>query len=317
LEADSRAWDRDLRALQSPAPLLQSWAWGEVQARAGWRVERVRLEGALATVLLRGRGPLRWGYAPRGPLPATPAAVDALAAWAREAGLARLRVEPEGPKVLADDLRRLGFQPSDPVQPASTAIVELKPDEELLKAFEQRTRYAIRVAERRGVTVAAGADGAELDRLSQGSAARQHIRLPGRDYYENLLERLPGSRTYVAGQGGRALAAALTASFDGRAYYLFAGWDGEHPELNPTYAALWAAMRAARDGACRDFDLWGVPPTDDPAHPWHGLGLFKRGFGGRRVDYAGTWDLVISRLGHGLGGAEERARRGVRRLRPR
>jgi len=89
-------WDAGLARLVTPAPLLQSWAWGELYRRLGWRPERVRLpSGGHALVLVRGGRPLRWGYAPRGPVPATLATVIELTEWARSEQLAMLRVEPE------------------------------------------------------------------------------------------------------------------------------------------------------------------------------------------------------------------------------
>src|SRR5260370_318655 len=80
------AWDGELDERASPAPLLQTWGWGEVQSRAGWTVERVRLAGgAMASVQLRGLGPVREAYVPRGPVPASPEALAALVDWARSA----------------------------------------------------------------------------------------------------------------------------------------------------------------------------------------------------------------------------------------
>ena len=60
-------------------------------------MERVRLDGAMASVLMRGLGPLREAYLPRGPVPATAASVGRLVEWARERKVARLRIEPEAP----------------------------------------------------------------------------------------------------------------------------------------------------------------------------------------------------------------------------
>ncbi len=56
----------------------------------------------------------------------------------------------------------------------------------------------------------------------------------------------------------------------------------------------WAMMRLARERGCRVHDLWGVaPPGAGPEHAWHGVGLFKKGFGGREVVWAGSFDLVV------------------------
>src|ERR1700719_2560217 len=92
------SWDRDLDAKASPSPLLQTWGWGEVQSRAGWTVDRLRLgAGSMASVQLRGVGPVREAYVPRGPVPATAESIGALVEWARDAKIAKLRLEPEAP----------------------------------------------------------------------------------------------------------------------------------------------------------------------------------------------------------------------------
>src|ERR1700681_1565538 len=96
-------WDTELEERASPAPLLQTWAWGLVQARSGWSIERLRLPGgAMASVQVRSVGPVREAYVPRRPVPSSPDAVDALVTWAKGHGIARLVIEPETPASLTD-----------------------------------------------------------------------------------------------------------------------------------------------------------------------------------------------------------------------
>jgi peptidoglycan pentaglycine glycine transferase (the first glycine) len=314
---DAEGWDQRLAELAGPAPspLLQSWSWGEVQARAGWRIERLELPGGgIASVQLRGRAPFERGYLPRGPVPADRQALTGLVDWARQRGLARLRVEPEAGSDLAPLLRELGFRPAPQVQPQHTMIVKLSSEEETLAAISRGTRYNIRLAEKRGVTVIEGRDAEELARQSGASAARQGIRLPPASYYQLLLDLLPWARTYVAEVDGEQVAAMLVIHFDGRGYYMFSGSNGERRELKPVYAAKWAAIQGAIRAGCRDYDLWGVPPGPDKTHPWYGLWEFKAGFNGELVEYAGCWDLVLGELRHGVGEATERARRRLGRL---
>jgi peptidoglycan pentaglycine glycine transferase (the first glycine) len=314
--SEAADWDARLAELSGsePAPLLQSWAWGEVQARAGWRIERLRLDGGMASVQLRGRPPFERAYVPRGPIPATREILGQLVGWAQDRGLARLRVEPEAGPELAPLLRELGFRPAPQVQPQFTMIVPLEGGEEVMASFNRGTRYNIRLAEKRGVEVEAGADADELARQSAVSAARQGINLPAGSYYRLLLDTLPWSRTYVARVEGEAVAAMLVIHHDRRGYYMFSGSNGRHRELKPVYAAKWAAIREAIREGCRDYDLWGVPPGPDRSHPWYGLWEFKSGFNGRLVEYAGCWDLVLGELRHGVSEAGERARRRLGRL---
>jgi hypothetical protein len=311
-------WDRELDDRASPAPLLQTWGWGEVQQRAGWSVERVRLEGgAMASIQLRAVGPVREAYVPRGPVPATGAAIDALVGWARTAKVARLKVEPEATPDLGEALAGRGFVHVAPVQPEHTRIVPLLAPDELLATFKHGRRYNIRAGLRRGVVVEEGKDAAELERQSEAVERRESISLPSRQYYELLLELLPWCRTYVGRhpQTREALSAVLAARHAGRVYHLFAGRTGVHPELMANDLAWWGAMRAAAVAGCRDYDLWGVPPPGaGPEHPWYGLGFFKAEFGGEERAYVGAWELVLSQAGSRLIDLEKKARRGVRGL---
>jgi hypothetical protein len=316
--SDATRWDDDLEGLVLPAPLLQSWAWGEVQARAGWTIERIRLpRGAMASVQVRKVGVAREAYVPRGPVPATPEAIDALVDWARSRKMARLVIEPETTAPLADELKERGFSLTAPTQPQHTRILKLIAPDALLKTFRHGRRYNIRAGLKRGVVVKEGKDAAELEVQSAAVERRASISLPDRRYYELLLDQLPWCRTYVAREPetDEALATVLVARHAGRAYSLFAGRSGARSELMGNDVAWWAAISAAAEAGCRDFDLWGVPPPQsDPKHPWHGLGFFKAEFGGQEVTYAGAWELVLSGAGAKLIALEKKSRHYVRRL---
>jgi len=315
---DAERWDAELEEKASPAPLLQSWAWGEVQSHAGWRIERVSLPGgAMASVQVRSVALAREAYVPRGPVPATADAVDELIVWARGAEMARIVIEPEAPADLADRLTERGFAPIAQTQPQHTRIIPLGPPEELLKSFRHGRRYNIRAGLRRGVVVREGKDAAELERQSAAVEQRESIHLPNRRYYDLLLEHLPWCRTYVAFKPDtdEALATVLVARHAGRAYSLFAGRSGKHPELMGNDVAWWHAISSAAEASCRDFDLWGVPPPNSaPNHPWQGLGFFKAEFGGHELSYVGAWERILSAAGARLIALERKSRTYVRGL---
>ena len=175
MSKDAKQWDDALSELASPPPLLQSWAWGEVQAKSGWSVERVRLDGAMASVQLRKVGPAVEAYVPRGPVPPTPDAVDKLVAHALSRGWAKLVIEPEAPEHIASALTERDFAGVHPVQPQHTRIVSLLPQDQLLATFKHGRRYNIRNGIKRGVTVQEGKDAAELARQSAAVERRENI----------------------------------------------------------------------------------------------------------------------------------------------
>jgi lipid II:glycine glycyltransferase (peptidoglycan interpeptide bridge formation enzyme) len=315
---DPQRWDDELAQAASPAPLLQSWAWGEVQSRSGWNVERLRLaRGVVASVQLRSVGPAREAYVPRGPVLASSESIDWLVAWARNSNIARIVVEPEAPAEFGEVLTERGFARVAPIQPQHTRIIKLMPPDELLKTFRHGRRYNIRTGLKRGVVVEEGKDAAELARQSAAVERREAIHLPDRRYYDLLLNLLPWCRTYTAyaPEKREPLATVLVARHAGRAYSLFAGRSGARRELMGNDLAWWSAISSAAEAGCDDFDLWGVPPPNaGPGHPWHGLGFFKSEFGGEEIGYAGAWELILAGGGAALLGMERKTRALIRGL---
>ena len=271
----------------------------------------------MASVQLRGLGPLREAYVPRGPVPASADAVSSLVAWAKERKLARLRIEPDAPPEFDGVMKGEGFKAVAPTQPQHTRILKLIAPDQLLASFKHGRRYNIRAGLRRGVVVEEGTDAGEMERQSAAVERRESINLPDRRYYESLLDLLPWCRTYVARhpETDDALAAVLVARHSGRGYSLFAGRSGKHPELMGNDLAWWSALKACAEAGCRDFDLWGIPPPGSgPEHPWHGLGFFKSEFSGDQIAYTGAWELTISGPGARLLKLERSTRGRVRKL---
>ena len=271
----------------------------------------------MASVQVRTLGPVREAYVPRGPVPATADAVGELVAWARGRRFARLRIEPEVGPEAATYLRDLGFRPTEPTQPANTRILALGDPAAVLGSFDRGTRYNIRLSERRGVKVAEGGEAEVLAELSAAVEQRESISLPGAAYYDLLLGTLHWCRTYVARhpETDTPLCAVLVARHAGRGYNLFAGRSGAHRDLKANELAHWRAIGGCAAAGLADYDLWGVPPAGaGPEHPWHGLGAFKEGFGGRMVELAGAWQVVLSEAGSRLISLEQKARRGIRGL---
>jgi lipid II:glycine glycyltransferase (peptidoglycan interpeptide bridge formation enzyme) len=323
--ADQPAWDELVAAAPGGGP-LQSWAWGELKAGFGWRAQRMCVGTACAQVLYRrlpaGLGTL--AYVPKGPLAdcanglAIKDLLNAIQPLAREQRAICLKIEPnlEDDPALVGDLRALGFQASpQTIQPRRTIVVDLDVEPEaMLKRMKQKTRYNVRLAARRGVTVRHGeeADLPAFYDLMQVTAKRDSFGIHSRAYYEATY-----SLFVPAGQGclllaeheGKLLAALIVLAFGGTAIYMAGASSNEGRNLMPTYLLQWESMLWARKQGCRAYDLWGVPDENEATLEaeftqrndglW-GVYRFKRGFGGQLVRAAGAWDLVYAPLRYRL-----------------
>lgn len=212
------------------------------------------------------------------------------------------------------------------VQPPDTVLIDLSQShDELLAGMKSKWRYNIKLAEKKGVAVAdeglAALD--EFYALYTATSKRDGIALHPKAYYRRLFELAAADmgapranegspradlRLWVARHEGQALAAIVTLFYGEEAVYLYGASGDEKRNLMPAYALQWAAMRAAKEAGCLRYDLYGIPPADDPAHPMAGLYRFKTGFGGELLHYAGSWDYVYRPLIYAILRTLERAR---------
>jgi len=210
---------------------------------------------------------------------------------------------------------------ADDIQPASTVIVDLRPDEDgILDAMKSKTRYNVRLAEKRGVTVEEGTT-ADLEgwyALYRETSARDRIAIHSLPYYRGLFEAAagraasagvaPAVRLLLARADGKLLAGNIVLFWRKAAVYLTGASSGEQRNLMPTYALQWAAMRMAKAAGCETYDLYGCPPAADESHPMFGLYQFKTGFSPLLVQRWGTWDAPLNRPVHAAYAAAERLR---------
>jgi lipid II:glycine glycyltransferase (peptidoglycan interpeptide bridge formation enzyme) len=322
-DADAMAWQAFLATNES-GDFLHDWAWAEVASFDGQPQRRYVLEedGALVAIvaaqersLWRGR---RFWYVPHGPVldyrhasagERLRAVIIGLGEAARQHDAIAAKLEPRlesGAAELAAFRHRRLRPTTETLQVGQTRIVEMADDEALLAGFDKDTRYSVRRAEREGVVVETAEDAEDtaaidaLHGLVEETQRRAGFPMPSRDRYRVAWRALAGSGRAVileARREGELLASGMVVIEGDRSFYLFSGSRREErgePKRYASYALQWAMMRLARDRGVRLHDLWGVAPPDaGPEHAWHGVGLFKKGFGGREAVWAGSWDLVV------------------------
>ncbi|MDR1238550.1 MAG: peptidoglycan bridge formation glycyltransferase FemA/FemB family protein [Treponema sp.] len=207
------------------------------------------------------------------------------------------------------------------VQPPDTVIIDLAKDEDaLLMEMKPKWRYNIRLAERKGLLIQRlDEQGLEVFyALFEETARRDGIAVHSLDYYRALFElcrTYPGggqeARLYLASHNGDPAAAIITLFRGDEAVYLYGASSDRNRNLMAPYLLQWRAMNDAKAAGCRFYDLFGIPPGEDPGHPMAGLYRFKTGFGGRIIHRPGSWDLAYRPLATGLFRAAESLRKSL------
>jgi lipid II:glycine glycyltransferase (peptidoglycan interpeptide bridge formation enzyme) len=310
LEKPPDLWDAFLNRHPN-AHILQTGEWGDLKAGFGWEKSFVIAGESGAQVLFRSM-PLGFtlAYIPKGPL-----GKDWDTLWSEVDALCRtkraifLKVEPDYSESQIENVGDLftgNFLLSPHfIQPPRTLIVDLNFDDDaLLAKMKQKTRYNIRLAKRKGVIVHPSPDVEIFHNMMQITRERDKFGIHSLDYFNrvyNLFHQIGGCELLVAEYNDQPLAGLMVFAWGKRAWYFYGASSNQHRNLMPTYLLQWEAMRWAREKGCILYDLWGVPDADqeilenefsERSDGLWGVYRFKRGFGGRLVRSAGSWDRV-------------------------
>lgn len=347
-------WNHLIAQLPDPH-FLQTREWAQVKEKYGWtsmlfvwygQPSAVNDHPEAAAMILKRT--VSFGglfhasvlYTPKGPLmdweneSLRTRVLNDLQAFAKKQGAIFLKLDPDvvlgtgipgsedvsednGGQVVMTELKRRGWKfSSDQIQFRNTVIVDLSASEEdMLVRMKQKTRYNVRLAEKKGVTVRVGtlADLPMLHKMYAETSVRDGFVIRDEGYYQTVwgtfmrskvdkLEGLqvstfersnfPTSEPIIAEVNGEPVAAIFVFYFVGRAYYVYGMSKNIHREKMPMYLLQWEAMKRAKNRGCKNYDLWGAPEEFNENDSMWGVYRFKEGLGGQVVRTLGAWDYM-------------------------
>lgn len=329
LETSQAAWQTALGKLPH-AHALQSWAWGDFKSRWGWQAAPYLLTVAesswepltAAMVLKRKlpRLPFSILYVPKGPILNYNDASLRGTVLAELEKLARQEraifvkidpdvvkswdVEPERPSPTGtqfiQELQQRGWRFStSQIQFRNTVELDLtRSEDDLLAAMKQKTRYNIRLAGRKGVTIRAGTpdDFSMIAGMYQETAKRDGFAIRPLPYYLDAWHSFTNAgmaHPLIAEFEGEPLAAVVLIKFNKTTIYMYGASTNKERNRMPTYLLQWEAIRWAKANGCDTYDFWGAPDTFDGTDRMWGVWRFKDGFKGQVVRHIGAWDYVV------------------------
>ena len=288
--------------------LLQMAEWGELKSRFQWTPVRILNHEAGAQILFRRLAlGLTLAYIPKAEL--STEMLPEIDAACKERGAILCKWEPDawedGVQPAMDGFVR---SPQN-IQPPRTILIDLRgTEEELLGRMKQKTRYNIRLAEKKGVIVRPWNHIEAFHAMLLVTGGRDAFGVHSLEYYRRAYELFHptgAAELLVAEYEGRPLAALMVFAQGKRAWYVYGASNDEERNRMPAYLLQWEAMRWARACGCEEYDLWGLPDEDEAALEagfetrvdglW-GVYRFKRGFGGRLVRAAQALDRIYNPL---------------------
>ncbi|MBI3335569.1 MAG: peptidoglycan bridge formation glycyltransferase FemA/FemB family protein [Candidatus Portnoybacteria bacterium] len=322
---DKKIWEGFLAGIEQKT-FLHSWVWGEFSKAMGERIWRLgicdneKLEGVILVVRIEAkRG--RFLFVPHGPIfesskfkvqssklqSKVKSLVDCLRNIAKEEHCSFVRISPiwEDTEANREVFRKLGFR-SAPMHMHSelTLIMDIsKSEEEILQGMRKTTRNLVRRGGKEGVEVVKGSLD-EFYPIFAQTAKRQGFVRFSRDYMEEELKAFntkykilntkynQSAEIFLAKYQGEILAGAFIVFYGDTAYYHHAA--SVHSKIPAAYTLVWEIIKEVKKRGMEQFNFWGVVPEADTKHPWWGLSLFKRGFGGKEWNLMHAQDLPFS-----------------------
>lgn len=321
-EHDRRTWDAlALSVLQ--ATFLQSWAWGEGQAKLGKVVKRFVVEEAgqvhfLAQAIEEKRRGLSYWFVPGGPVGVGRKGIGYRESrienreWEQAIKLLKkellkgtavfLRIEP----FIVLDTRypipdTLPWIPTKSFNPAVHWMIDLrgKTEEQILTEMDQKTRYNVRLGERHGVATRLTTEPKYFEAflsLMHEMGTRNGITVHGDHYLRTTffaMAKLGMAKLRVAELDGKMLAGSVEVSFGDTLTYLHGASSSSMRDVKAPQVLQWHAIQEARRHGYSWYDFGGCNPVDQKRREYkkslEGVTRFKEGWGGGRVEFVGTF----------------------------
>jgi len=297
---------------------LHSWEWGEIQKKLDYNVLRIGIsdKGCLEAIALVVKIRSKRGdflFVPHGPLingsnikNIIKALKEYLIEIAKQENFSFIRIAStlENNEDNRNIFEQLGFKKA-PIYMHSENLWVLpltesvyKTDEQLLASMRKTTRYLIRKAQKDGVTIEKRNDENAPDdfyKIYEETVRREKFVPFSKNYIKEEFEEFNKTGNVIFLFGGvknTRLASALIIFTKSTAFYHQGA--SIHSKIPVTYLLQWEAIKEAKNRGCQFYNFWGIAPDENLRHPWAGLTSFKKGFGGKQINYLLTQDYIVS-----------------------
>jgi len=211
-----------------------------------------------------------------------------------------LRIEPD---IKSDDvdfrniMLELGYSIKDDaknfrdeIQPRYVFRLDTKnkTEDEIFKNFHQKTRYNVRLATKKGVTVKEGTreDLKDFHKIMVTTGIRDGFITRPLEYFEKMYDCLGPEhmKILMAYYDGKPISGVIPIMYGNKTWYLYGASSNEHRNLMPNYLLQWEMIKIAISRKSDIYDLRGVPGIADDSN---GLYRFKKGFGAEYTEFIG------------------------------
>ncbi|KKR44920.1 hypothetical protein A2434_00870 [Candidatus Woesebacteria bacterium RIFOXYC1_FULL_41_14] len=288
-------WDTKMNDLDKFATHpLQTSFWGKF--RKAWGNEVLETRWGILTVHRLPLTSYKLAIFEKGPTPTQEMLAD-LRKIAKENNIVFVKLEPNCLKSenLINLVESNGSVPGKRFFTPTTFWIDLtKSEEELLKSFSSKTRYNIRLAQRKEVVVKEDNSDKAFNRyleLTRETTLRQAFFAHSERYHKlmwKILREANIAHLLTATYQGEIITTWVLFKWHDFLYYPYGASTEKYKEVMANNLMMWEAIKFGRNLGLKTFDLWG-------REEGKGFTKFKEGYNPKVIEFLGTWDLVVNK----------------------
>ena len=190
--------------------------------------------------------------------------------------------------------------------------------------MHSKTRYNIRLAERKGVTIDNKKDLKLFWDLNMTTTKRNRYQSHPKSYCEKLL-KLPNTYQINSYFENKPVACVILFKHGKTLYYFIGASSNEHRNLMAPYLLQWEAIKLGKTLGCEVYDFWGMAPPSKKGsdkescyhsycwqadHNLTGVARFKAGFSGKLKSYPDAQEIILNTFKYKLFNIMQKLRKG-------
>ena len=317
---NKKTWQDFLYSVREKT-FLQSWDWGEFQKKMGNKVWRLGVYdkddlilSSLVVKINARRGAFL--FLPHGPVikegkeslkeEGFKVLLNGLKKISETEKPVFIRISPvwERNRNNKEIFEHFGFRRAPiHMHPEETWELDTKLSEkDLLMGMRKTTRYLIRKGEKdRQLEIFQSHEIKDINVFNElyGRVVNRHHFIPfSLDYISkefSLFDSGNHISVFLGKYKGEVVSSAIVVFWQGIAFYHHGASSLKYSKIPVSYLLQWEVIKEAKRRGCNSYNFWGIAPeSSSKNHPWAGLTLFKKGFGGHGKKYVETQDLILS-----------------------
>ena len=300
---------------QEDYSLLQTLEWGKV--KSNWKQylilvkDNSNIKGS-AMILVRKLPYIKYTfmYSPRGPIYSDEKTLEQLVLGIKE--LAKIenafvfKADPLAPitdKELFKNyfILNTNYKDFNGIQPkfiSELNLIKYKNKEEIINSFHSKTRYNIRLAERKNVTIEKSKNFLDdFYNLMIETGKRDNFNIRSKSYFKTLLNELDkNAELYVAKYNNQVISGAIVIKHGKTFEYLYGASSNAERNTMPNYLLQWTMIQDAFNQGFEKYSFGGISgDITNQDNPLYGLYKFKSGFNTQTIEYLGEIEIVFNK----------------------